>query len=608
LAEMKKVFNSFDADGSGMIDADELTLALKNMKLDASADVVKSLIAEVDKDGNNQIDFGEFADIVANMKAGKTSSDKGFARIYSKQKELVQVKGHTGTHSYSEEEMSAFAEHINHCLGSDPECKYLLPIETKGLDLCAKVRDGVLLSKFINYAVQGTIDERALNIPKGGKALSLFQINENQTLCINAAKSIGVQTVNIGASELIDGEKHPHLVLGVAWQLVKISLLNSINLKNHPELIRLLESGEELSDLLRLPPDQLLLRWVNYHLKNAGHPKKITNFSGDVKDSVAYTVLLSQIAPGRCDRSALSSDDLTVRANKVLSNAQSLDVKCFIKAGDIVAGNPRLNLAFTAAIFNQCPGLDPLTEEELEKAGIMDDDFGDSREERAFRMWINSLGIDGVYVNNLFEDCKDGLVLLKLMDKIHPGIVSWKQVEKNPSNKFKKVSNCNYVIVLGKQLKFSLVNVGGSDIVDGNRKLLLAFVWQLMRYHTIRFLAEVQAKKFGGAEVTDDMIIAWCNDKVKSAGRTSTMANFKDKTLRSGLFFLDLLAAIEPRIIDAAFVTPGETDEDALNNARYCISVARKLGATIFLLPEDIVEVQPKMIMTLASSIMGIAP
>jgi hypothetical protein len=45
------------------------------------------------------------------------------------------------------------------------------------------------------------------------------------------------------------------------WQLVKIHLLNSINLKNHPELVRLLEAGEELADLLKLPPDQLLLRW-----------------------------------------------------------------------------------------------------------------------------------------------------------------------------------------------------------------------------------------------------------------------------------------------------------------------------------------------------------
>jgi hypothetical protein len=35
------------------------------------------------------------------------------------------------------------------------------------------------------------------------------------------------------------------------------------------------------------------------------------------------------------------------------------------------------------------------------------DDVIVSREERSFRMWINSLGIE-TYVNNLFEDVKNG--------------------------------------------------------------------------------------------------------------------------------------------------------------------------------------------------------
>ena len=41
-----------------------------------------------------------------------------------------------------------------------------------------------------------------------------------------------------------------------------------------------------------------------------------------------------------------------------------------------------------------------------------------------------------------------------------------------------QVANCNYVVVLGRSLKFSLVGIGGSDISAGNKKLLLAFVWQ----------------------------------------------------------------------------------------------------------------------------------
>lgn len=130
----------------------------------------------------------------------------------------------------------------------------------------------------------------------------------------------------------------------------------------------------------------------NYHLKNANHPKRVTNFSGDVLDSEAYTVLLHQIAPQTCDLSALAKTDHLDRAKDVLGNAKRLEVKAPIQARDIVSGNGRLNLIFTAAIFNQCPGLDPLTKEEMAMAGLDEDDVGDSREERAFRMWINSLG------------------------------------------------------------------------------------------------------------------------------------------------------------------------------------------------------------------------
>nr|CAG8548872.1 2788_t:CDS:2 [Entrophospora candida]CAG8598892.1 286_t:CDS:2 [Entrophospora candida] len=35
--------------------------------------------------------------------------------------------------------------------------------------------------------------------------------------------------------------------------------------------------------------------------------------------------------------------------------------------------------------------------------------------------------------------------------------------------------------------------------------------------------------------------------------------------------------------------------DDVTLNARYSISIARKIGATIFLLPEDIVEVRPPL-------------
>lgn len=43
-------------------------------------------------------------------------------------------------------------------------------------------------------------------------------------------------------------------------------MLTKIDLKNHPYLIRLKKDDEEVGDLLKLPKEELLIRWVNYHL------------------------------------------------------------------------------------------------------------------------------------------------------------------------------------------------------------------------------------------------------------------------------------------------------------------------------------------------------
>lgn len=43
-----------------------------------------------------------------------------------------------------------------------------------------------------------------------------------------------------------------------------------------------------------------------------------------------------------------------------------------------------------------------------------------------------------------------------------------------------------------------------------------------------------------------------------------------------------------------------------LKNAQYAITIARKSGAMVYALPEDIVEVNPKMVMTIFACIMAL--
>jgi len=194
----------------------------------------------------------------------------------------------------------------------------------------------------------------------------------------------------------------------------------------------------------------------------------------------------------------------------------------------------KLNLAFVANLFNTHPGLEPLSQADLAKLEEWLFATEGTREARAFCLWINSLGIEP-FINNLFEDLRDGLIILKVMDKVQPGIVDWSKVnQKEPLNKFKKVENCNYAILLGKQMKFSLVGIGGQDIVDGNKNLTLAIIWQLMRLHVVSIIKSLSKD---GKDVTEEDMVKWSNNQVHSSGRSSKMDSFKDGSLKTIVFF-----------------------------------------------------------------------
>lgn len=42
---------------------------------------------------------------------------------------------------------------------------------------------------------------------------------------------------------------------------------------------------QDVEELLGLPPEKVLLKWMNFHLKKAGYSKQVTNFSSDLKVS-----------------------------------------------------------------------------------------------------------------------------------------------------------------------------------------------------------------------------------------------------------------------------------------------------------------------------------
>ncbi|EEF30100.1 fimbrin, putative [Ricinus communis] len=561
-------------------------------------DEIKAILKESYSKAEEELDFETFLRAYLNVQARVPAKSGGKKLRYSSS--FLKASTTTFRHNINESEKASYVSHINNHLGEDSFLKTYLPIDPATNALFDLVKHGVLLCKLINVAVPGTIDERAINTKK---EMNPWERNENHTLCLNSAKAIGCTVVNIGTQDL--AEARPHLVLGLISQIIKIQLLADLNLKKTPQLVELVDDSKDVEELMGLPPEKVLLKWMNFHLKKAGYNKEVTNFSSDVKDGEAYVYLLNALAPELSTPDTKAASNPAERAKVVLEQAEKLDCKRYLNANDIVEGSPNLNLAFVAQIFQHRNGLSTDTNK-MPVAEMMEDDAETSREERCFRLWINSIGIV-TYVNNVFEDVRNGWVLLEVLDKVSPGSVNWKQATKPPIKMpFRKVENCNQAIKIGKELSFSLVNVAGNDIVQGNKKLLLAFLWQLMRFTMLQLLRNLRSHSSHsqGKEITDADILKWANSKVKKVGKTSQMESFKDKTLSNGVFFLDLLGAVEPRVVNWSVVTKGESDEDKKLNSTYIISVARKLGCSIFLLPEDIIEVNQKMMLTLTASIM----
>lgn len=600
-AEMVEVFQKFDADGNGQITVKEISNVMRELGQSVEGYKVRDMVKEVDTNEDGTVSMEEFEKMYVKVKSGKVKF--GLAEQADKAKKLVKTGGRSEgsaegtTHSFSEEEKLAFVDWINFQLENDPDVKDILPIEEDGNALFKACYNGLVLCKLINTSVANTVDERAMNKGK----LNVFTIQENQTLALNSASSIGCNIINIGATDIMEGI--PHLILGLLWQIIKIGLFAKISLQNCPNLGALLKDGETMADLLALSPEEILLRWFNYHLEKAGSSRRVNNFSGDIKDSEAYTVLLNQIAPedSGVDMSPMQEHDPETRADCMLKQAAKIGCRKFLRPKDVVKGNQRLNLAFVANLFNTYPALKP-------EDGLPDFDIGDfneTREEKTFRNWMNSLGVNP-FVNNLYQDLNDGLVLLQLFDKVKPGIVNWDKVNQRPFKKMggnmKKLENCNYAVELAHQMKFSVVGIAGHDLRDGNKTLTLAVVWQLMRAYTLSVLQKLAKDD---KPISDSEIIGWVNEKLAEGGKSSSISGFKDPSIATSMPVLDLVDSIKPSSVNYDLVESGTDEESLKANAKYAISMCRKIGARVYALPDDLVEVNQKMCMTVFACLMA---
>ncbi|KAI6010141.1 calponin homology domain-containing protein [Pisolithus marmoratus] len=508
INRFKCIIVAIHTDTPGRVDKSSVLQALQNSG--ESYDQARETLKHVSVDASGKVELEDWVEVPQRQ---ATNTDKGLCAGYEAGKVTVKGSNANVSHTINEDERTEFTNHINGVIENDSDIGSRFPIPTATMQIFDECRDGLVLCKLINDSVPDTIDTRVLNIPTARKPLNAFQMTENNNIVITSAKAIGCSVVNIGPSDIAEGREH--LILGLIWQIIRRGLLAQVDIKLHPELYRLCEDGETIDDLLRLTPDQILLRWFNYHLKAAGWKRRVNNFSRDVCDGENYTVLLNQLKPEQCSLAPLQTRDIRQRAEQYLTVS-------------LVAGNPRLNLAFVQSL-QYMARLAPLDEQE-------------AKDMACFTLWLNSLGVEpGVY--NLFENIKmvwrrSAPPTTMLEDEEQEDI----GVKPNQStlSRFKQVENTNYAVELGKQMECT------------------SWAFKVRTSSTGR--------------------------KLLSWGKPGTrpIRSFKDPSITTGLFFLNVLEGLRPGIVDPALIiNVSETGpyEDRRQNAKLAISIARKMNA-----------------------------
>ncbi|KAI8842123.1 calponin homology domain-containing protein [Chytridium lagenaria] len=110
-------------------------------------------------------------------------------------------------------------------------------------------------------------------------------------------------------------------------------------------------------------------------------------------------------------------------------------------------------------------------------------------ETAAYVNWINTQLRDDADVahllplsgNSLFEACKDGVLLVKLINQSVPGIINEKQVHRKPKNPIHASENLQMVITGAAAIGCQIHNIGAEDIKKGTPHLSLGLIWQIIK-------------------------------------------------------------------------------------------------------------------------------
>ncbi|XP_050356013.1 dystonin isoform X20 [Nymphalis io] len=220
-------------------------------------------------------------------------------------------------------------------------------------------------------------------------------------------------------------------------------------------------------------------------------------------------------------------------------------------------------------------------------------DERDAIQKKTFTKWVNKhLKKVNRHVNDLFEDLRDGLNLISLLE-----VLSGEHLPRERGRmRFHMLQNVQMALDFLRYKKIKLVNIRAEDIVDGNPKLTLGLIWTIILHFQISDIVVGQEPNVTAREA----LLSWARrSTAKYPG--VRVADFTS-SWRDGLAFNALIHRNRPDLIDWRNIRSRQVRE-RLETAFHVVE--KEYGVTRLLDPEDVDTHEPdeKSLITYISSL-----
>ncbi|XP_063629073.1 dystonin isoform X7 [Cydia splendana] len=220
-------------------------------------------------------------------------------------------------------------------------------------------------------------------------------------------------------------------------------------------------------------------------------------------------------------------------------------------------------------------------------------DERDAIQKKTFTKWVNKhLKKVNRHVNDLFEDLRDGLNLISLLE-----VLSGEHLPRERGRmRFHMLQNVQMALDFLRYKKIKLVNIRAEDIVDGNPKLTLGLIWTIILHFQISDIVVGQEANVTAREA----LLSWA--RRSTAKYPGVRVTDFTSSWRDGLAFNALIHRNRPDLIDWRNIRSRQVRE-RLETAFHVVE--KEYGVTRLLDPEDVDTHEPdeKSLITYISSL-----